>query len=89
MRRCCSTRARRPAIEQAVERLLGDPALARELRKRGLARARGFSWERTARLTLDSYARALGAPAPSSGTSSAPTVSEPEGMGAAGGGVDP
>jgi glycosyltransferase involved in cell wall biosynthesis len=49
-----------PAIAQAVERLLGDASLARELRERGLARAREFSWEHTARLTLDSYARALG-----------------------------
>jgi glycosyltransferase involved in cell wall biosynthesis len=51
-----------PAIAQAVERLLGDPALARDLRERGLARARLFSWERTARLTLDCYARALSSP---------------------------
>ena len=48
------------AIAQAIERLLGDASLARDLRERGLARAREFSWERTARLTLDSYARALG-----------------------------
>ncbi len=48
------------AIAQAIERLLGDPALARDLRERGLSRAREFSWERTARLTLDCYARALG-----------------------------
>jgi glycosyltransferase involved in cell wall biosynthesis len=48
------------AIAQAVERLLGDPALAQSLRERGLARARGFTWERTARLTLESYSRALG-----------------------------
>jgi glycosyltransferase involved in cell wall biosynthesis len=51
-----------PAIAQAVERLLGDPSLARALRERGLARAREFSWERTARLTLDCYARALSSP---------------------------
>ncbi len=51
-----------PAIAQAVERLLGDASLARELRERGLARAREFSWEHTARLTLDSYARALSGP---------------------------
>ncbi len=49
-----------PAIAQAIERLLGDSSLAHNLRERGLARAREFSWERTARLTLDSYARALG-----------------------------
>ncbi len=51
-----------PAIAQAVERLLGDPGLARDLRERGLARAREFSWERTAQLTLASYARALSVP---------------------------
>jgi glycosyltransferase involved in cell wall biosynthesis len=50
------------AIAAAIERLLNDPALARELRAKGLERARRFTWERTARLTLDSYARALGLP---------------------------
>jgi glycosyltransferase involved in cell wall biosynthesis len=47
------------AIASALQRLLDDPALAKSLRARGLARAREFSWERTARLTLDSYARVL------------------------------
>ncbi len=47
------------AIAASIERLLGDPALARSLRAKGLARAREFTWARTARLTLDSYARAL------------------------------
>lgn len=51
------------SIAQAIERLLGDPSLARSLRERGLARARQFTWEQTARLTLDSYSRAL-APLP-------------------------
>ena len=41
-----------PAIAQAVGRLLGDPGLARDLRERGLSRAREFSWERTAQLRL-------------------------------------
>ncbi len=50
------------AIAGAIERLLGDPALASSLRARGLARAREFTWARTARLTLDSYARALFGP---------------------------
>jgi glycosyltransferase involved in cell wall biosynthesis len=77
-----------PAIAQAVERLLGDPSLASALRERGLARAREFSWERTAQLTLDSYARALGAP-PSSGSSPPAAAIDPEGAGAAGGGADP
>jgi glycosyltransferase involved in cell wall biosynthesis len=47
------------AIAASIERLLEDPALARSLRTKGLARVREFTWARTARLTLDSYARAL------------------------------
>ena len=50
------------AIAAALKRLLEEPQLAEDLRARGLARAREFSWQRTARLTLDSYARALGRP---------------------------
>jgi glycosyltransferase involved in cell wall biosynthesis len=63
-----------PAIARAVERLLGDGALAASLRERGYERVREFSWERTARLTLDSYARALagGAPGPQSGEATGP-----------------
>jgi glycosyltransferase involved in cell wall biosynthesis len=48
------------AIAEALARLLGDPVFAETLRARGLQRARQFTWERSARLTLDSYARALG-----------------------------
>ena len=40
------------AIGGALARVLADDALAAELRRRGLKRARGFSWERTARETL-------------------------------------
>jgi len=47
------------AIAEALQRLLGDPVLVATLRARGLARVRDFTWERTARLTLDSYARAM------------------------------
>jgi glycosyltransferase involved in cell wall biosynthesis len=47
------------ALALALQRLLDDAALAEDLRARGLARAREFTWERTARLTLESYARAL------------------------------
>ncbi len=47
------------AIASAVEQLLSDRAAAERLRVRGLERAREFTWERTAQLTLDSYARAL------------------------------
>jgi glycosyltransferase involved in cell wall biosynthesis len=48
------------AIAAAVRRLLEQPAEAERLRRMGLERAREFTWERTARMTLDSYARALG-----------------------------
>jgi glycosyltransferase involved in cell wall biosynthesis len=48
------------AIAGALERLLCDPAQAERLRVAGRARAARFTWERTARLTLESYARALG-----------------------------
>jgi glycosyltransferase involved in cell wall biosynthesis len=48
------------AIASALERLLSDPAEAERLRVAGRARAAQFTWERTARLTLESYARALG-----------------------------
>ncbi|MGA2166176.1 MAG: glycosyltransferase family 1 protein, partial [Solirubrobacteraceae bacterium] len=78
-----------PAIAQALERLLGDPSLARELRGRGLARAGEFSWERTARLTLDSYARALGSTAPPSDSSPPGATTDPEGVGGSGGNAGP
>ncbi|HEX3691728.1 MAG TPA: glycosyltransferase family 1 protein [Solirubrobacteraceae bacterium] len=48
------------AIAQALELLLSDSAEAQRLRERGLARARLFSWERTAQATLASYRRTLG-----------------------------
>jgi glycosyltransferase involved in cell wall biosynthesis len=46
------------AIAQALARLLSDGALAQRLRALGHQRAREATWQRTARLTLDSYARA-------------------------------
>ncbi len=48
------------AIAASISRLLSDRGEAERLRAAGLGRAREFSWERTARLTLDSYRRALG-----------------------------
>jgi glycosyltransferase involved in cell wall biosynthesis len=48
------------AIASTIEQLLDDRGLAERLRARGLARATQLTWERTARLTLRSYARALG-----------------------------
>jgi alpha-1,3-rhamnosyl/mannosyltransferase len=48
------------AIAEALRRLLDDSALREQLRARGLARVAEFTWERTARLTLESYRRTLG-----------------------------
>jgi glycosyltransferase involved in cell wall biosynthesis len=50
------------AIASAISRLLSDETLRARLQARGIARARQFTWERTARLTLESYARAFGRP---------------------------
>jgi glycosyltransferase involved in cell wall biosynthesis len=47
------------AIAAAMERLLTDDAEAERLRARGLERASQFTWERTARLTLESYVRVM------------------------------
>ncbi len=53
------------AIAHALERLLTDQAEAERLRVAGRARAAGFTWEQTARGTLESYRRALRASTPS------------------------
>ncbi len=50
------------AIAAALERLLGEEILREDLRARGLDRVSEFTWERTARLTLESYRRALALP---------------------------
>jgi alpha-1,3-rhamnosyl/mannosyltransferase len=47
------------ALADAIRRLWDDEGLRADLRARGLMRAREFSWERTARLTLAAYAAAL------------------------------
>jgi len=52
------------AIAASIERLLGDAREAERLREAGLARAREFTWGRTASLTLASYERALARPSP-------------------------
>ncbi len=45
------------AIRAALRRLLRDEALREELSRRGLERARRFSWQRTAEQTLQLYRR--------------------------------
>jgi glycosyltransferase involved in cell wall biosynthesis len=62
------------AISVALRRLLTDTVLAETLRARGLQRVRQFTWEHTARLTLDSYARALGLPSGALGAVGPPLV---------------
>ena len=46
-------------LAAAMRRVLTDPALAADLRDRGLARAATFSWDRTARETVRVYREAL------------------------------
>jgi glycosyltransferase involved in cell wall biosynthesis len=47
-------------LEEAIVDLLGDAAARDRLRMRGLERAGGFTWDRTARETLAVYRRAAG-----------------------------
>jgi glycosyltransferase involved in cell wall biosynthesis len=47
------------AIAAAMARVLTDPALAQEMRGKGLAQASQFTWERTARETLAVYETVL------------------------------
>jgi glycosyltransferase involved in cell wall biosynthesis len=48
------------ALAAALRRLLTDPAATRDLRARGLARTRRFSWETAAAALEDVYLEALG-----------------------------
>jgi glycosyltransferase involved in cell wall biosynthesis len=48
------------AIARSIRQLLEDQALGERLRTLGRAQAERFTWARTARLTLESYRRALG-----------------------------
>jgi glycosyltransferase involved in cell wall biosynthesis len=47
------------AIAEAMAAVLSTPSLAAELSERGLARSRQFSWEATARQTLEVYETVL------------------------------
>lgn len=49
------------ALRSAIERLIDDDSLRKELRAKGLERARKFSWRDTARQTLKAYERAVNA----------------------------
>jgi glycosyltransferase involved in cell wall biosynthesis len=47
------------ALAHALHHVLSDPTLAQTMKDAGLARARGFTWERTARETIAVYKKAL------------------------------
>lgn len=47
------------SMAEAMRRVLADPVLADSLRAKGLARARAFTWEETARRTLAVYEAAF------------------------------
>ncbi len=47
------------AIADAISQVLANPSLAAELRSKGLARAKRFTWERAAQETLAVYEKAL------------------------------
>ncbi len=50
------------SIVQGVQRVLTDPALAQQLRMKGLVRAREFSWERSVARTCELYKEVAGRP---------------------------
>lgn len=47
------------ALEDALLRVLSDESRREAMRRRGLERARGFTWSRTAEATIAAYERAL------------------------------
>ncbi|HIE11453.1 MAG TPA: glycosyltransferase family 1 protein [Kiritimatiellae bacterium] len=47
------------ALARAMERILTAPSLSRMLARKGISRARQFSWERTARETITIYRRVM------------------------------
>jgi glycosyltransferase involved in cell wall biosynthesis len=47
------------AIAEAMHRVLTTPALREDLQRRGLARARGFSWERSIKRVREIYAEVM------------------------------
>jgi glycosyltransferase involved in cell wall biosynthesis len=47
------------AWRDAIIRIVNDEPLRRDLRTRGLARASTYTWQRTARITLDVYREAV------------------------------
>ena len=48
------------SIVEGMERVLSNPALSEELRAKGIARAREFSWERSVARTRELYQEVAG-----------------------------
>ena len=48
------------SIADGIARVLSDPALREELRLKGIARAREFSWERSVSRTREIYQEVAG-----------------------------
>jgi glycosyltransferase involved in cell wall biosynthesis len=51
---------REPELAAAMSEMIGDADLRSDYRARGLSRAACYSWDTTARLTLDVYRHVLG-----------------------------
>jgi glycosyltransferase involved in cell wall biosynthesis len=47
------------ALAKAMEQVLSDTEMRKQMQSAGLVQAQNFSWERTARQTIESYRRAL------------------------------
>src|SRR4249920_2153485 len=50
------------SIAGGIERVLGDESVRRDLRAKGLARAKQFSWETSVRRVRDIYGEVIDAP---------------------------
>ncbi len=47
------------ALAEAIKRVLAEPQTALDMRRRGLEHARSFTWEQTARQTIEAYRMAM------------------------------
>jgi glycosyltransferase involved in cell wall biosynthesis len=47
------------ALAKAMEQVLSDTEMRKQMQSAGLVQAQNFSWEKTARQTIESYRRAL------------------------------
>jgi len=69
------------AIEAGMRRVLTDPQLAADMRRRGLLRAREFSWERSVAKTWQVYQEVGAASHPASAATAVPAAEDDEAHG--------